>query len=81
MTQVRRIQANAVNAAGERFGKPVEQRNLVDRILDDDSGGMQLFARVGLLLDDRDRVAGAGERGRAGEAREARTDHDAIRPE
>ena len=59
--------ANAVDAprAGCRHG--VEQRDLIDRVLDDDAGGVELLAGVGLALKDDHVRAGPRQRGRTGE--------------
>jgi hypothetical protein len=59
------IQTHARNAAHECGRQGVKQRDLVDRVLDDDSGGMKFFAHVVLLLEHDGVEAAARQRVRA----------------
>lgn len=49
----------------------MEERDLVDRILNDGSGGVELCAGIGLLLQNGDPQPGTCERERASEPSEA----------
>lgn len=78
VTQIRRIQAHTRDAAHQGDRQRVEQRDLIDRVLDDDSGGVEPGPRIVLLLDNGYPQPGAGERKSAREAGEAGPDHHAI---
>src|SRR5690348_7021453 len=73
-----RVQPHALNTSDNGGRKTVEQCDLIDRILDDDAGRMELLADVGLALEDDDAHAGPRQSGGTGEAGETGAYDDAI---
>jgi len=73
-----RIETHAVDPPHQAARQAVEQLYLLDDVAHQDARGVQLAARVVLALEHRDPRAAASQRRRAGQPREARSDHDAI---
>ncbi len=78
MPQAWRVQPHAFNTSDDRRGKRIEQGDLIDRILDDDACGVQLFADIGLALEDDDAHTGPSQGSGAGQAGETGAYDDAI---
>jgi hypothetical protein len=76
--QIGRIEPHAAHAVHELDGKTVQQRNLVDRVPDDDPRGMGLLSDVGFFSSTTTRSPCLRQCGRASQAGETRADYDAI---
>ena len=59
-------------------GREIRQQWFGQGFLHEDAGGVQAFAGIALAVDHADPLAGAGEFAGAGEAGEARADHDDV---
>jgi hypothetical protein len=60
MSEVRCVEPNPFDSTNEVCRKALEERNLIDRVFDDDASGVKLVADVWLALEDGDARASTG---------------------